>query len=93
MLFLQISRHSIESCPMHNEKVKKVYADSFPKMAQLMKKYGIKMVGGWAALWEHLYVAVCEAPNMEALTKLSMEPENDEVARVQLDRDTASNDC
>jgi uncharacterized protein with GYD domain len=75
MLFLQISRHSIESCPLHNEKVKKVYVDSVAKMDQLMKKHGIKMVGGWAAMMEHLYVAVCEAPSMDALTKFSMEPE------------------
>jgi uncharacterized protein with GYD domain len=75
MLFLQISRHSIESCPMNNEKVKKVYVDSFAKMGQLMKKYGIKMIGGWAAMTEHLNVAVCETPSMDALMKFSMEPE------------------
>jgi len=75
MLFLQISKHSIESCPMHNEKVKKVYADSYAKMGQLMKKHGIKMIGGWAAMMEHLFVGVCEAPTMDAVVKFSMEPE------------------
>jgi uncharacterized protein with GYD domain len=60
---------------MNNEKVKKVYVDSFAKMGQLMKKHGIKMVGGWAAMMEHLFVSVCEAPTMDALTKFSMEPE------------------
>jgi hypothetical protein len=53
MLFLQISKHSIESCPLHNEKVKKVYVDSFAKMGQLMEKQGIKLVGAWTAVLEH----------------------------------------
>ena len=73
--FLQLSKHSIESCPLHNEKVKKVYADSFAKMGQLMEKHGIKLVGGWTAVLDHLFVAVCEAPSMDALMKFSMEPE------------------
>jgi uncharacterized protein with GYD domain len=76
MLFLQISRHSIESCPMNNEKVKKVYVDSVATMDKLMKKHGIKMVGAWAAMNEHLFVAVCEAPTMDAVVKFGMEPEN-----------------
>jgi hypothetical protein len=75
MLFLQISRHSIESCPMHNEKVKKIYADSYAKMDQLTKKHGIKAVGGWAAMMDHLTITVIDAPSIDALMKFSMEPE------------------
>jgi uncharacterized protein with GYD domain len=75
MLFLQISKHSIESCPLHNDKVKKVYVDSFAKMGQLMQKHGIKLVGGWTGVLDHLFVAVCEAPSMDALMRFSMEPE------------------
>jgi uncharacterized protein with GYD domain len=60
---------------MHNEKVKKVYADSFAKMDQLLKKHGVKVVGGYAAMMEHLFVAVYEAPSMDALLKFTMEPE------------------
>ena len=75
MLFLQISRHSIESCPRHNEKVKKVFDDSTAKMESLLQKHGIKMVGAWAAVMEHLFVAVYDAPSMDALLRFSMEPE------------------
>jgi len=75
MLFLQISKHSIESCPMHNEIVSKVFKDSMAKMDQLLKKYGVKMVGGWAAMVEHTFAAVYEAPTMDALLKLASEPE------------------
>lgn len=75
MLFLQTARHSAESCPMHNEKVKKIMADLFAKMGPLSKKHGIKMVGGWASIPEHLTVMVYDAPSMEAMLKFSMEPE------------------
>lgn len=60
---------------MHNEKVKKVYMDSYAKLDPLMKKHGIKIVGAWTSMPDHLTVMVCEAPNMEAFMKFSMEPE------------------
>jgi uncharacterized protein with GYD domain len=75
MLFLQTARHSAESCPMHNEKVKKIFTDITSHMERLLKKHGVKMVGLWVSTPEHLLVTVYDAPNMEALLKLSMEPE------------------
>jgi hypothetical protein len=76
MLFLQISTHPPESCPMHNEKAMKAYADLMKKPDSFwLKKYGVKMVGGWVAIPQHLQVLVFEAPNMEALMKAAMEPE------------------
>jgi uncharacterized protein with GYD domain len=75
MLFLQISRHMPESCPLHNEKTKKTMMDLMAKMEKLAKKYGVKMVGNWVAIPEHLIVSVYDAPSMETLLKLSMEPE------------------
>jgi len=75
MFFLQISKHSPESCPMHNEKAKKAAVDLMSKLGQLAKKHGIKVVGSWVAIPEHLMVMVYDAPNMEALMKFAMEPE------------------
>jgi uncharacterized protein with GYD domain len=75
MLFLQISRHMPESCPMHNEKAKKTLMALVAKMEKLAKKYHVKMVGSWTAVPQHLIVSVFEAPSMEALLKFSMEPE------------------
>jgi uncharacterized protein with GYD domain len=60
---------------MHNEKVKKATVDLMTKMGPLTKKHGIKVVGGWNAMQEHLIVMVIDAPNMEALMKFAMEPE------------------
>jgi len=75
MLFLQISRHSPESCPSHNEKAKKATVDLMAKTDQLTKKYGIKMIGGWSAMPDHMEVIVFDAPNLEAVMKFAMEPE------------------
>jgi hypothetical protein len=47
MLFLQISRHNPESCPMHNEKAKKATVDLMANMDRLFEKHGIKTVGSW----------------------------------------------
>jgi uncharacterized protein with GYD domain len=74
-LFLQTSKHSTESCPMHNEKIKKIYSDFMSKMGQLTNKHGIKVVGAWASMPEHLIVVVYDVPNPEAMLKFSMEPE------------------
>jgi hypothetical protein len=59
---------------LHNDNVKQFYVDSFAKMGQLTEKHGIKLVGAWTAMLDHLFVAVCEAPSMDALLKSSMEP-------------------
>ena len=75
MLFLQISRHTAESCPMHNEKTKKLMTDFMAKMGPLTKKHGIKLVGSWTSMPEHLIVNVFDVPNGEALLKFGMEPE------------------
>jgi hypothetical protein len=75
MLFLVTSKHSPESCPMHNEKVRKVTIDLYKKSDKLMKKYKIKVVGSWTSIPDHTNIAVYDAPSMEAMLKCSMEPE------------------
>ena len=44
------------------------------KFDGLAKKYGVKMIGSWAVPNEHLGFNVFEAPSLEAVTKLMMEP-------------------
>ncbi len=75
MLFLQISKHSPESCPLHNETVKKATVSLMAKMDQLLNKHGIKMIGGWNAPDDHSAVAVFDVPTLEAMLNFSMEPE------------------
>jgi hypothetical protein len=75
MLFLHISKHSPESCPYHNEKAKKATVDLMANFDKLMKKYGIKNVGSWHSMPNHLLVAVFDAPSFEATQKFGREPE------------------
>jgi hypothetical protein len=75
MIFLQISRHSTESCrPILNKTVKKVYVDHYAKTDQLTKKHGVKMVKTGCEM-EHLPVALYETRSMGVLLKFSTEPE------------------
>ena len=73
--FLIISRHSPENCPLNNEKMKAITLELPDKLSGLEKKHGIKRVGAWTVVPEHLLVWVYEAPSSEALQKFSMEPE------------------
>jgi hypothetical protein len=74
-LFLQTSKHNPESCPFHNKVVKKATADLMAKWDELGKKYNVKTIGMWVSEPEHFLVVVYDAPNWEALMKMSMEPE------------------
>jgi hypothetical protein len=74
-IFLIISRHSPENCPMNNEKMKRITLELPEKLGGLEKKHGIERVGVWTVIPEHLLVWVYEAPSSELLQKFSMEPE------------------
>jgi len=74
-IFLGISRRSPENCPMFNEKARKVWMEYLSKIDGISKKHGVKMLGGWHVVSEHLNVGVVEAPSLEAFQKVSMEPE------------------
>jgi hypothetical protein len=73
--FLIISRHSPENCPLNNEKMRAMTLELPDKLSGLEKKHGVKRVGAWTVVSEHLLVWVYEASNSEALQKFSMEPE------------------
>ena len=73
--FLIISRHSPENCPINNEKMKKITLELPEKLGDLEKKHGIKRIGVWTVIPEHLTVWVYEAPSSESLQKFSMEPD------------------
>jgi hypothetical protein len=74
-IFLIISRHSAENCPLNNEKMKSMTLALPDKLGGLEKKHGVTRVGAWTVIPEHLLVWVYEAPSSEALQNFSMEPE------------------
>jgi len=74
-IFLIISRHSAENCPLNNEKMKAMTLALPVKLGGLEKKHGVERVGAWTVVPEHLLIWVYEAPSSDALQKFSMEPE------------------
>jgi|APFre7841882630_1041343.scaffolds.fasta_scaffold219907_2 hypothetical protein len=75
-IFVTIGRHSPESCAAHNETSRKIMIEWMAKGEELAAKHGVKIVGGWNIHPEHLTIQVLEAPSIEAMEALTMEPEN-----------------
>jgi hypothetical protein len=73
-IFILISKHSPENCPMFNAKTRKIMMETNEKSDGLMKKHGVKLLGEWTVPNEHLDFGVYEAPNLDAFMKLGMEP-------------------
>jgi hypothetical protein len=73
--FLIVSRHSAENCPLINEKMKAMTLALPAKLDGLEKKHGVKRVGAWTVVPEHLLIWVYEASSSDALQKFSLEPE------------------
>jgi len=82
-IILEIARHSPESFPGANEKARKVILEVFGQWDGLLKKHGVKVIGGWNVHPEHLAVMVYEAHSFEAFQKFRMEPEMDRLAYLQ----------
>jgi hypothetical protein len=74
MLFLQISKHSPESCPVNSEKSMKAWRASEAKRVQLIKKHCVKLVGAWHDAMNHRVVMVWDG-TLDKLLELYMEPE------------------
>ena len=55
--------------------MKKITLELPEKLGSLEKKHGLKRVGVWTVIPEHLTVWVYEAPSSESLQVFSMEPD------------------
>jgi len=73
-IFVMVSRHSPENCPMFNEKARKLWLEYASKSEELFKKHGAKTIGVWSVPTEHLSYWVIEIPSLDAFQKLGMEP-------------------
>jgi hypothetical protein len=74
--FLMMSKHAPESCPMVNERTRKVYINWLSKLDEINKKYKMKVIWVGGVPSEHLSIFVMEAPSLEAFEKASCDPEN-----------------
>lgn len=74
MLFMMIATHSPESCPAIHPQFRAATLAWFEQIESLYKKYGMKSLGFWNDHPGHTVYSVFEAPNLEAVMGLSMEP-------------------
>jgi muconolactone delta-isomerase len=72
--FIVISGHSPESCPIHNEKERRIQLESAAKVSDLAKKYGMKVLGAYAVIPEHKNYIIFDVPSTDAFQKAMSEP-------------------
>jgi hypothetical protein len=59
---LIFSRHTPENCPLNNEKMKKMSFEFTAKLEEIAKKNGVRIIGNWAVMPEHLTIARARSP-------------------------------
>jgi hypothetical protein len=72
--FVQISKHAPETCPEYNPKYRAMTLNWFETIDSMAAKYGIKVIGNWTDHPAHTVMVVYEAPSLDNLMGLMMEP-------------------
>ncbi len=67
-------RHSPDNCATFNAEARKATLALVSQQEALMKKYGIKPLGGWIVSNEHLVLFVMEVPSLDTMQQFLMEP-------------------
>ena len=73
MLYMIVSTHSPESCPMGNPETAKKAQSMMQRMDEVAKKYGIKVQGAWNNVPSHTAFMVVDAPNTDALGLMAID--------------------
>jgi hypothetical protein len=72
-VFMWISKHAPENCPVFSPKHRKSTIELFEKAEALEKKHGIKILGSWTDFPQHIVYHVMEG-SLDAMRELLMEP-------------------
>ena len=73
-VFMITSQHTAESCPMNNEKERKMFLEASGKMGELTNKHNIKPVGNYVSMPDHTTYMILEAPSSDAFQQFMAEP-------------------
>ena len=73
MLYMIISTHSPESCPITNPKSMEKMIFSNQHMDEIAKKLGVTVKGMWADMGAHTTFALLDAPKPELLGQMAVE--------------------
>src|SRR5207245_9272781 len=71
MLFGVIAIHSHESCPLNNQKSKKIFLEIQNKMKANVKKFNItKIIGFYMSVLEHEWIIILDAKSAHDIEQL-----------------------
>jgi hypothetical protein len=71
MLFGVFAVHSPESCPLNNQKSKRVFLEIQSKMKANVKKFGItKIIGFYMSVLEHEWIIILDAKSAHDIEQL-----------------------
>ena len=69
MEYVALARHSPESCPGSNAKVRKHVEQSMGKIEEMGKKHRVMLKSSHILMSSHLSILILEAPSVEAVEK------------------------
>lgn len=72
-VFVVVSTHTADQCPMTNAKVRQLLTADPGAMPKIMQKHGIKSIAGPYVSVDHRGFAVVDAPKVEAVRDFAME--------------------
>ena len=71
MLFGVFATHSPESCPLNNQKSRKIFLDIQNKMKANVRKFNIiKIIGFYMSILEHQWIIIVDAKNAHDIEQL-----------------------
>ena len=73
MLYMLISTHSPENCPMGNLEMAKKAQSAWQNAEVVGKKLGVTTKGSWASIGPHKTFMLLDAPNEFAINQMGME--------------------
>ncbi len=73
MLYMIVSRHTPEACPMINEASLKKMVSAYQRMGDVAKKLGVTPKGTWTDMPAHTIFMLLDSPTAEALGQMAME--------------------
>ncbi len=71
MLFGVFATHSPESCPLNNQKSRRIFLDIQNKMKANVRKFNIfKIIGFYMSVLEHQWIIIVDAKNAHDIEQL-----------------------
>lgn len=60
-------KHTVESCPLFNAGVLEKFKELVRRREEVAAKHGVKVLGAWTSVLDHLIFYFVDAPSQEAV--------------------------